>query len=70
MAARIGGKEVGYIACLIGCLVMIAGRFLSGAPHALIYVGLAIILLGWALFARARFQRAAQTRASTMKIDS
>ena len=69
MVGRFGAKEAGYLACLVGCVLMIAGRYLAGAPHVLIYVGLAIVLFGWALFAWARFQRAAQTRASFMKTD-
>jgi uncharacterized membrane protein len=56
-------QNAGYVACLIGVLVMLSGRFMAGAPSWLVFPGLAVILVGWALLAFAIFSRAAYMRA-------
>jgi uncharacterized membrane protein len=56
-------QNAGYVACLIGVLVMLSGRFVAGAPYWLVFPGLAVILVGWALLAFAIFSRAAYMRA-------
>jgi hypothetical protein len=43
-------RNAGFVACLVGALVMIAGRFMAGVPAWAIWVGLAVIAIGWALF--------------------
>jgi hypothetical protein len=43
-------RNAGFVACLTGALVMLAGRFVAGVPVWLIWVGLAVIALGWAMF--------------------
>ena len=40
----------GVVACLIGLLTMVSGRFVAGVPVWLTYVGVAVIFLGWGLF--------------------
>ena len=44
-------RTIGLIACLVGSLIMIAARFGGRLPVAGVWVGLGVILLGWALFA-------------------
>jgi len=56
-------QNAGYVACLIGVLIMLSGRFAAGAPSWLVFPGLAVILVGWALLAFAIFGRAAYMRA-------
>jgi hypothetical protein len=58
-----GLRNAGYVACLIGTLAMIAGRFMAGAPTWLIYAGVSGIVFGWGLFGYAAFQRATLARA-------
>ena len=56
-------KNAGLVACLVGALAMIAGRYVPGAPRWMTYVGVAVIVFGWGLFAYALVQRAAYLRA-------
>ena len=58
-----GARNAGFVACLAGALLMIAGRFVSGAPHWALFAGLGGIVLGWALFGYSIFKRAAWARA-------
>jgi len=56
-------RNAGFVACLLGALVLLASRFVGGVPHDLRWAGLGVIILGWALFAwsmirRARLQKA------------
>jgi hypothetical protein len=51
-------RTLGLIACLIGALTMIAARFGGRLPPAGVWVGLSIILTGWALFALSSICRA------------
>ena len=55
-------RSAGYVACLIGTLAMIAGRFMAGAPAWLVYVGLAGIVFGWGLLGLSMVRAAAQAR--------
>ncbi len=57
-------RNLGYVACLLGALAMISGRFMPGAPTWLIYVGVSVIVFGWGLFALSMYRRAAAVRAS------
>ena len=49
-------RTAGVVACLIGMLLMVSGRFVPAAPHVLIYVGVAVIVFGWGLFALSMFR--------------
>ena len=55
-------RNAGYVACLVGTLVMISGRFMAGAPAWLAYVGLAGIVFGWGLLGLSMVRAAAQAR--------
>jgi hypothetical protein len=50
-------RNAGYVACLAGVLVMLLGRFRAGAPAWMIWVGLAVIALGWTFLALSTFRR-------------
>jgi len=55
-------KNAGFVACLVGALAMIAGRYMPGAPRWITYLGVSVIVFGWGLFAYALVQRAAYLR--------
>ncbi len=57
-------RNLGFVFCLVGALVMIAGRFAPGAPAWLVYVGLSGIVFGWGLFALSIIQRMSAVRAA------
>ena len=63
-ARQRGFQNAGYVACLIGVLTMLTGRYVAGAPSWLIFVGLGVIIIGWGLLAFAIFSRAAYMRAN------
>jgi ABC-type Fe3+-siderophore transport system permease subunit len=50
-------RTLGLLACLVGALTMIAARFGGRLPPAAIWVGLGVILFGWALFALSSIRR-------------
>ena len=56
-------RNAGFIACLVGALVMISGRYMAGAPSWLIYLGVSVIVFGWGLFLLSMVRRAADARA-------
>ena len=60
-------RNAGFVASLIGVLVMVSGRYMAGAPVWLTYVGVSVIVFGWGLFAYALYQRAVLVRAHTAK---
>jgi hypothetical protein len=62
-----GTRNAGFVACLVGALIMIAGRFAPGAPIWLVSVGVSIIVFGWGLFAFALIKRAAYARAHALE---
>jgi hypothetical protein len=51
-------RTLGLCACLVGALTMIAARFGGRLPPAGVWVGLTLILTGWALFALSSICRA------------
>ena len=55
-------RVAGFIACLVGALAMISGRYATWAPVWLVYVGLSTIVFGWGLFALSVFRRVSQAR--------
>ena len=57
-----GTRNAGFVACLVGVLVMVAGRYAPAAPVWLVSVGLAAIVFGWGLFGYALYRRAAMAR--------
>lgn len=62
-----GLRNAGFVACLLGALAMISGRFMPQAPHWLIYAGLSGIVFGWGLFGLSMYRRAARARAAAPK---
>jgi hypothetical protein len=62
-----GLRNAGSVACLIGTLVMVSGRFMTGAPVWLVYVGLSVIAFGWGLFGYSIVQRLAAARGQAPK---
>lgn len=50
-------RTTGLVCCLLGALVMIAARFGGRLPPAGVWVGLGVILFGWALFALSILRR-------------
>ena len=62
-----GERNLGYVCCLVGVLVMITGRFMAGAPIWLTSLGVAVVVLGWGLLARSVFKRAVMGRSLSSK---
>jgi hypothetical protein len=58
-----GLRLAGYLGCLIGVLVMMASAFMTGAPHWLRWVGLAVIAPSWLVFIYVMVSRANYVRA-------
>ncbi len=65
-----GKQAAGLVSCLAGALVMAWGRFGAGAPKAAVFVGLALVALGWALFAYVIVMRTRYVRAQLQNCDS
>jgi hypothetical protein len=57
-----GARNAGYVFCLAGVMVMIAGRFMQGAPTWMLSVGVGIIVFGWGLLAYATMKRLTRAR--------
>lgn len=55
-------RNAGYVACLLGTLAMISGRYVHGAPAWLAYVGLGVIIFGWGLLGLSMARAAARAR--------
>src|SRR5258707_15817982 len=62
-----GTRNAGLVACLLGVLVMIAGRYMAGAPVWLVSVGVGGVALGWGLISFALRKREAMARPLTSK---
>lgn len=62
-----GTRNLGLVACLVGVLVMVAGRFMPGAPEWLVSLGVGVVVLGWGLIAFALWKRVAMARNLTTK---
>ena len=60
-------RNLGLVACLVGVLVMVAGRYMAGAPIWLVSVGVGIVVFGWGLIAFAMWKRLAMARALTSR---
>lgn len=61
-ACHRGTSSLGYVCCLVGVMVMIAGRFMAGAPAWLTSVGVGVVVFGWGLLAYALTRRVAMAR--------
>jgi hypothetical protein len=57
-----GLQNAGFVGCLIGVIVMLAGHYVRGVPHLLTYAGLVVILISWGLFAFTIMRRSAYVR--------
>jgi hypothetical protein len=62
-----GTRNLGLVACLAGVLVMIAGRYMPGAPMWLVSLGVGVVVLGWGLIAFALWKRVGMARTLTTK---
>jgi len=56
-------QTAGLVLCLLGVLVLVAGRYRPETPHWMVWVGAAIIGAGWLLFTLVIFRRTAWVRA-------
>jgi len=56
-------RGVGFVACLLGALLLIWGRTVQGAPFWAVVAGLVTIGAGWLLFAYVIIRRAGYVRA-------
>ena len=52
-------RNLGFVACLLGVLVMVLAKFTAMLPTWAVWAGLAIVALGWSLFALSIPRRAA-----------
>jgi hypothetical protein len=57
-----GTRNAAYVFCLVGVVVMIAGRYMAGAPTWLLSLGVGIIVFGWGLLAYATVKRLTRAR--------
>jgi hypothetical protein len=56
-------RGVGFVACLLGAILLIWGRTVTGAPFWAVVVGLVTIGAGWLLFAYVIIRRTRYVRA-------
>jgi len=56
-------RGVGFVACLVGALLLIWGRTVQGAPFWAVVAGLVTIGAGWLLFAYVIIRRTRYVRA-------
>jgi ABC-type Fe3+-siderophore transport system permease subunit len=56
-------RGFGFIACLVGALLLIWGRMVSGAPDWAVAAGLVTIAAGWLLFVYVILRRTRYVRA-------
>lgn len=55
-------RQWGFIACLVGVIVMFAARMRPEIPDVLVWGGIAIIVTGWALLAFVVYSRMTYVR--------
>jgi uncharacterized membrane protein len=63
-------RNAGFVACLLGVLMLVWARFVTGVPALVLWAGLAVIAVGWALFAYSIFKRLAWVRANPMDAEN
>jgi dTDP-4-dehydrorhamnose 3,5-epimerase-like enzyme len=56
-------RQLGFVGCLVGVILMFAARMRPEIPDELVWVGVAIIAASWGLFAYVVFTRMAYVRA-------
>jgi membrane protein YdbS with pleckstrin-like domain len=56
-------RTLGFIACLVGVMVLALGRFRFGAPAWMLWTGAAVVAVGWGLFVYALLRRLTWVRA-------
>jgi drug/metabolite transporter (DMT)-like permease len=65
-----GKQTAGLLACVAGAILLIWGRVRPEAPDLAVPAGLALIALGWALFAYVIVMRTRYVRAQLQNCDS
>jgi hypothetical protein len=65
-----GKQTAGLLSCVAGALLLIWGRLRPDAPELAVAAGLALIALGWALFAYVIVMRTRYVRAQLQNCDS
>jgi hypothetical protein len=56
-------RTLGFVACLVGALMLIVARFRLGGEPLLLWGGAAVVALGWGLFVYAVIRRLQWVRA-------
>jgi uncharacterized membrane protein len=56
-------RLAGFIACLVGVLVLVIARFRLGGQPWLLWTGVGVVAIGWALFIYALARRLTWVRA-------
>jgi hypothetical protein len=56
-------RSIGYVACLVGVMIVVVARLRLADEPWLLWSGLAVIAVGWALFVYALWARIAYVRA-------
>jgi len=56
-------RGVGFVACLLGAILLVWGRTVQGAPFWAVIAGLVTIAAGWLLFAYVIIRRTRYVRA-------
>jgi hypothetical protein len=50
-------RTAGFIACLVGVLILVVGRFRLGGAIWLLWTGIVVVGFGWSCFVYALFRR-------------
>ena len=56
-------RTAGFIACLLGVMILVIGRYKLGAAPWLLWTGAGVVAVGWALFVYALARRLMWVRA-------
>ena len=55
-------RNLGFLGCLLGVLIMLAGRYSPQVPDWTVWAGVAVVAAGWLLFAYVIFSRVTYVR--------
>jgi hypothetical protein len=55
-------RNAGFVACLVGVMVIVWARTQPSAPHLALYAGFAIVGAGWLCFAYSLYKRTTWVR--------
>jgi cytosine/uracil/thiamine/allantoin permease len=58
-----GARTAGFIACLLGVLILVVGRFRLGGAVWLLWTGVVVVGFGWSCFVYALYRRLQWARA-------